>query len=915
MTRIIGVAAVGLSVLGAAPPLVAQQFSIVADAHTTPRSFGAKIGTRRAFICRPNLPLQTVWGTDVYTDDTAICSAAVHAGVIKAAEGGVVTIVISVGSDKYPASSRNGVESLAWTSPLERSYTFDRATPARGQIDWGTSAAWLPPDFHIPLDVECPPTDAKVMADVAGIYGSDVYTSDSPICPAALHAGLITFGGGAVHFVNRGAQKSFASTTRNGVTSRNYGPWDASFALTPAPALTADVSGPTGTPTRDRGFVPKSFTVTVTSAANGPVVTWPAVAQASGYAVSRWKIDDNCCDNSSGRTYTAVSPWQDSPLPVSGTYVYRVVANTPAGDVYGETQFGFRKPGDAVIATSPTTSPTTVTPVLVSPTPTTGTITPMPAGTTTTSPTGTLVTERPATNVTNIGAGPAPSNLRFTGVPPIVRIAWDPPAGVTSYNLNWKRAGAANWTLGPKPLPSGATDFDFRIEDPSQTYTYQVVANQADGRFGSASGDFKPTPLEPTGFSATAIAPGKVRFEWDNIQTQFPLYFQNDRPTTYLLAGPGTGTGIMVVGSSTSVTQRNTYELQDVPAGTQTWTLTPAWPAVISPSTSWAKATATVPAIVADPAPRYRLVALGFKAIQQSKDIDDAHDGHGDEVYFSAVVNRTQLTGLPLPVTKGATLTMVMTRSHGDEGVSVPYGRIRAGTASATGGIATGDVVPAGLDLAAPTGALQELTFPRLVWEGTLGPNDAIVIHPTLWEDDVNPLVHATWFKTLFDAASSGYTNLPDLRNSNGVLLFETPAMIRQLDSASRVPNAWITTISNGFVSKLRYNGQAGSRLIRCAYMAADPVPKPCEAHGVDRPIGLELDSSDDGFTADWKDRIILLTNASVKAALEAPLYPADYAAWPRGTFRLKFVDNPYEGANVEPIANYELFFRIEKLP
>jgi hypothetical protein len=90
------------------------------------------------------------------------------------------------------------------------------------------------------------------------------------------------------------------------------------------------------------------------------------------YAVSRRKIDDaNCCNNSSGSAYGASSPWQDAPLPASGTYVYRVIANTPAGQIAGETQFGFRKPEVAATTTS-------VSAVPVDP-PTTGTITPMSA--------------------------------------------------------------------------------------------------------------------------------------------------------------------------------------------------------------------------------------------------------------------------------------------------------------------------------------------------------------------------------------------------------------------------------------------------------------------------------------------------------------------------------------------------------
>ncbi len=56
-----------------------------------------------------------VWGTDVYTDDSSIGAAAVHAGVITFAAGGTVTIRILPGQSSYLGSTRNGVVSLDYT--------------------------------------------------------------------------------------------------------------------------------------------------------------------------------------------------------------------------------------------------------------------------------------------------------------------------------------------------------------------------------------------------------------------------------------------------------------------------------------------------------------------------------------------------------------------------------------------------------------------------------------------------------------------------------------------------------------------------------------------------------------------------------------------------------------------------------
>jgi LCCL domain len=55
-----------------------------------------------------------VWGTDVYTDDSSVCTAAVHAGAITVEEGGTVVVEIRPGEEEYEASSRNGIDSLAY---------------------------------------------------------------------------------------------------------------------------------------------------------------------------------------------------------------------------------------------------------------------------------------------------------------------------------------------------------------------------------------------------------------------------------------------------------------------------------------------------------------------------------------------------------------------------------------------------------------------------------------------------------------------------------------------------------------------------------------------------------------------------------------------------------------------------------
>ena len=55
-----------------------------------------------------------VWGTDVYTDDSTIGRAAIHAGVIRVGETKVLTITILPGQATYSASTRNGETTASW---------------------------------------------------------------------------------------------------------------------------------------------------------------------------------------------------------------------------------------------------------------------------------------------------------------------------------------------------------------------------------------------------------------------------------------------------------------------------------------------------------------------------------------------------------------------------------------------------------------------------------------------------------------------------------------------------------------------------------------------------------------------------------------------------------------------------------
>lgn len=91
---------------------------------------GGHIGEHFTYYCPPfdsskgYIEGSNLYGTDLYSDDSGICGAAVHAGVITPASGGVVTIEIRPSPGTYTGSTRNGVTSKDATENATQSVAY-----------------------------------------------------------------------------------------------------------------------------------------------------------------------------------------------------------------------------------------------------------------------------------------------------------------------------------------------------------------------------------------------------------------------------------------------------------------------------------------------------------------------------------------------------------------------------------------------------------------------------------------------------------------------------------------------------------------------------------------------------------------------------------------------------------------------
>ncbi len=98
--------------------------------------------------------------------------------------------------------------------------------PNAQAVDWNTNATQFRGRNNEVFAFNCPP---RGEARYGSIWGTDIYTDDSRICGAAVHAGFLTDAGGVVWIQILERQDRYTGSPRNGVTTSNYGAWSGSY--------------------------------------------------------------------------------------------------------------------------------------------------------------------------------------------------------------------------------------------------------------------------------------------------------------------------------------------------------------------------------------------------------------------------------------------------------------------------------------------------------------------------------------------------------------------------------------------------------------------------------------------------------------------------------------------------------------
>lgn len=172
-----------------------------------------------------------VWGTDVYTDDSCVCRAALHAGLLAPGEAGEVELQPIEGQPSYEGSERNGVSTRNYGS-WPGAFQFPAVIPACRHT--GRDYLWFSPadpceDDRLPHDHYCHNCPAD--CDPYQVWGTDTYHGNSSLCSAAVHAGVINAaaGGRIFFYFPLNEADDYVGSARNGIESLDREHWPLSF--------------------------------------------------------------------------------------------------------------------------------------------------------------------------------------------------------------------------------------------------------------------------------------------------------------------------------------------------------------------------------------------------------------------------------------------------------------------------------------------------------------------------------------------------------------------------------------------------------------------------------------------------------------------------------------------------------------
>ncbi len=166
----------------------------------------------------------SVWGTDLYTYDSELAAAAVHCGALRSGETALLRVTMFPPSKKYVGSVRFGVQSSDWDNASGSYESFEICRT--GAVDAEVSRAVLhdPGNLADYSQLLGETFRFRVVGSADGsVWGTGLYSYDSDLSTAVVHAGLLEPGQvGVVCVTMHPGPPQFTGSAAHGVTSSDW---------------------------------------------------------------------------------------------------------------------------------------------------------------------------------------------------------------------------------------------------------------------------------------------------------------------------------------------------------------------------------------------------------------------------------------------------------------------------------------------------------------------------------------------------------------------------------------------------------------------------------------------------------------------------------------------------------------------
>jgi hypothetical protein len=230
--------AAGNDKVGSGAPLTGEPVKSTCDLRAEELASAHKAidGKPMLVACPANCAEGAVWGVDLYTDDSVVCRAAIHAGATTTA-GGHVAVTFAKGQRAYLGSSRNGVASASFGKFARSFYVqaLDAQNRPVGAVPaiYDDNTALVDCGAPNPFDGTSGSYTIVCVADCmnGAVWGSNPYTGDSSACAAAHHAGVIDATKRKFKITLGPAKSSFKGSTAHGITSSDFEHYPSTFTV------------------------------------------------------------------------------------------------------------------------------------------------------------------------------------------------------------------------------------------------------------------------------------------------------------------------------------------------------------------------------------------------------------------------------------------------------------------------------------------------------------------------------------------------------------------------------------------------------------------------------------------------------------------------------------------------------------